>query len=73
MMPSIDVTFFATLTKNRYPTYSLYTLGTENCRQLEAELEECCIVPTKRVQIGPTIGAHVGPEVFGLFYVAAAK
>ncbi len=56
-------------TDPRFPVYSLYTYGTENCKKLEENLEERGIKLDRRVQIGPTIGAHVGPEVFGVFFV----
>ncbi len=52
-----------------FPVYSLYTCGTVNCEKLENELAEASIIPDSRVQVGPTIGAHIGPEAFGLFFV----
>ncbi len=52
-----------------FPVYSLYTCGTVNCEKLEDELEKVGITSDSRVQVGPTIGAHIGPEAFGLFFV----
>ena len=52
-----------------FPIYSLYTCGTDNCEELEKSLCNIGIEYTERSQIGPTIGAHVGPGVYGIFYV----
>ena len=52
-----------------FPIYSLYTCGTDNCEELEKSLRNIGIEYTERSQIGPTIGAHVGPGVYGIFYV----
>lgn len=54
---------------NSFPFYTLYTYGTDNCQLLESKLEASDLHPTERVQIGPTIGSHVGPEAFGVIYV----
>lgn len=56
-----------------YPLYTVYTYGTDNCTLFEERLAEAGIHPTARMQVGPTIGTHVGPEVFGLVYVNAAQ
>lgn len=52
-----------------YPTCSLYTYGEENVQKLEEKLSEAGIKIDARRQVGPTIGAHVGPGVYGLFFV----
>lgn len=52
-----------------YPIYSVYTYGTENTENLEQKLEAEGINITARHQIGASIGAHVGPGAFGVFYV----
>ena len=52
-----------------YPLYTVYTYGTENCSRFEERLTEMGLKPNARMQIGPTIGTHIGPEVFGLVYV----
>jgi len=52
-----------------YPVYTLYSHGTENCEAQEEKLIEAGIVPTERTQLGPAIGAHVGPGVYGMFLV----
>lgn len=56
----------------RFPRYSIYSYGTENCEKFEEKLNEKGIACDERLQIGVTIGAHVGPEAFGLVYVAKA-
>ena len=57
----------------RYPVLPLYTAGRENCiaflRQAAQEGYACTI--DDAISVGPTIGAHVGPGVFGLAYVSA--
>lgn len=52
-----------------YPIYSLFTYGTENCGKLEARFEKNGINVSRRLQIGPTIGTHVGPGAFGICFV----
>lgn len=54
---------------NRFPVYTLYTKGTENTEKLEAKLAAAGIPVTDRRQVGPTIGAHVGPGVYGILFV----
>ena len=52
--------------------YTVFTCGTENLQRFEDELRQAGISFAGRMQVGPTIGAHVGPEVFGLFFVEKA-
>ena len=54
----------------RFPVYTLYTYGIENCVRFEERLSEKGIHPDNRLQIGPSIGAHVGPEAFGVIWVS---
>ena len=54
----------------RFPVYTLYTYGTDNCVRFEERLSEEGIHPANRLQIGPSIGAHVGPEAFGVIWVS---
>ncbi len=49
--------------------HSLYTFGTENCTSLEEKLEQNGYKISSRMQIGPTIGAHVGPGVYAVMFV----
>lgn len=53
----------------RFPVYTLYTKGFENVEKLEAKLAEAGIPVTGRRQVGSTIGAHVGPGVYGILFV----
>ena len=63
----------ATPADPRYPILPLYTAGRENCiaflRQAAQAGYACTI--DDAISVGPTIGAHVGPGVFGLAYVSA--
>lgn len=52
-----------------YPIYFLFTYGTDNLSKLEAKLENGGVSQTTRLQVGPTIGTHIGPEVFGICVV----
>ena len=52
-----------------FPIYSVSTLGTENCEAFEKKLEAAGYQYTERVQVGATIGTHVGPGVFGMIFV----
>lgn len=54
-----------------FPLYSVYTYGTENCEKLEEKMEKEGFTIKDRYQVGSTIGAHVGPGVFGIFFVEA--
>ena len=53
----------------RFPLYTLYTQGTENLEKLEDKLAQAGFPAAQRRQVGPTIGAHVGPGVYGVAYV----
>ena len=53
-----------------FPIWSLYTYGEENCITLENTLMTQGITVTERKQIGPTIGTHCGPGVYGVAFVA---
>lgn len=52
-----------------FPVYSLYTCGTENTEKLEAKLSSMDVSVTDRLQLGSTIGTHVGPGLYGICYV----
>lgn len=52
-----------------FPLYTVYSYGAENCEALEARLAKEGQTFMKRCQIGPTIGAHVGPGACGICYV----
>ena len=54
---------------DRFPIYSVSTLGEENCEAFEARLTAEGYAFKERLQIGATIGTHVGPGVFGMIFV----
>lgn len=51
-----------------FPIYSLYTCGTENCEALEEKLKSNGYTVADRLQVGATIGAHVGPGVYAVMF-----
>ena len=51
------------------PVYSLYSLGTENNEIFTGILNEKGIEITDRLQIGPTIGTHIGEGAYGIVFV----
>lgn len=52
-----------------FPIFTVYTYGTENVEKLEARLSAAGYSPAERLQVGSTIGAHVGPGVYGVLFV----
>jgi len=52
-----------------FPAYSIYAYGEENTEKLEEKLTAAGIHVTKRLQIGSTIGCHIGPGAYGLIFV----
>lgn len=52
-----------------FPVYTLYTQGHAHVEKLEAGLTEAGIPVRGRRQVGPTIGSHVGPNVYGVLFV----
>ena len=52
-----------------FPVYSLYTFGQENVSKLESKMKEQGLRFDCRMQVGSTIGAHIGPNAFGLMFV----
>lgn len=53
-----------------FPIYTLYSYGTENTENLEKVLSQAGIPITERLQIGATIGTHIGPGAAGVIYIA---
>ena len=49
-----------------YPAYTIYSYGLENTKKLESKLD----IPYERVQLGSTIGVHIGPNAFGVCFVS---
>lgn len=52
-----------------FPVYNIYSYGTENSEKLEEKLVKEGYRFDGRLQIGPTIGTHIGPEAFGIIFV----
>lgn len=52
-----------------FPIYTLYTCGQENCDKLDVKLESVGVASEARLQVGPAIGAHVGPGLYGVVFV----
>ena len=48
--------------------YVLYSCGMENARSLISELNKFHEASYPLYEVGPTIGAHLGPDVFGVAY-----
>ncbi len=52
-----------------FPICSLYTYGEDNVDALEERLTALGVPASRRLQVGSTIGAHVGPGVYGVLFV----
>lgn len=52
-----------------YEIWSLYSAETENCEILEKAMADIGHPVSGRMQVGPTIGAHTGPGVYGITFV----
>ena len=55
-----------------YPLYIVYTGSQENGVMLAAELQKqgFSIPPQRIVPVGAVVGAHIGPNAFGIVYVS---
>lgn len=53
----------------QYPVDTLFSYGEENCIELEKKLTEAGYPLGTRLQIGSTIGSHVGPGAYGVVFV----
>lgn len=53
-----------------FPLYPIYSYGAENCTLMEEKLIQEGYHPMPHLQIGPTIGSHIGPEAFGIIFVS---
>lgn len=52
-----------------FEVWSLCTVEDENCQALEQALEQTGIQIAGRMQVGPTIGAHIGPGAYGVTFI----
>lgn len=54
---------------HNFPVWSLCSVDNANCEALEKALADIGCPVTARMQVGSTIGAHVGPGVYGITFV----
>lgn len=54
-----------------FPAYPIYSYGTENCCAFEKKLQKSGYSTNEMLQIGSTIGTHIGPGAFGIVFVCA--
>lgn len=52
-----------------YPIYNIYSYGIDNNKLFLDKLNEIGIAPDESLQIGPTIGTHIGPGAYGIIFV----
>lgn len=52
-----------------YPIYPVYTYGMENCDKMIEVLGKEELELKEKLQIGASIGAHVGPGCYGLVFI----
>lgn len=53
-----------------FPLYSIFSYGDENCINMEEKIAKAGFTSDGRLQIGSTIGTHIGPRAFGVIFVA---
>ncbi len=53
-----------------YSSYEIYTYGEANTERLHGHLVRAGIHATGRLQVGPVIGGHNGPEALGMVFVS---
>lgn len=54
---------------NNFPIYSVYSVGEENTAKLEEKLSAAGVNVDARLQIGSSIGCHIGPGAYGLIFI----
>ncbi len=52
-----------------FEIWSLCTVDEENCEALEKAMADIGHPVSGRMQVGPTIGSHVGPGVYGITFI----
>lgn len=52
-----------------FPLYPIYSYGTDNCEAMQRKLEKEGFHTDEMLQIGSTIGSHIGPGAFGIVFV----
>jgi DegV family protein with EDD domain len=66
----VEKLLLATPPDPNFPLFTLYAHERENCEQLNERLRATSITPTASVNIGPTIGTHIGIGACGVAYIA---
>ncbi len=64
----VDVINDKQVDKN-YPVYTIYTKGTKNVEKLESKINAAGVSIYERIQLGPVVGTHLGPEAFGAIFI----
>jgi DegV family protein with EDD domain len=54
---------------DNFPIYTVYAVGEENTEKLEEKLSAAGITTGPRLQLGATIGVHVGPGAYGVMFI----
>jgi DegV family protein with EDD domain len=54
---------------DNFPIYTVYAVGEENTEKLEEKLSAAGITTGPRLQLGATIGVHVGPGAYGAMFI----
>ncbi len=54
---------------DNFPIYTVFAVGEENTAKLEEKLSTAGISCSNRLQIGATIGVHVGPGAYGAIFI----
>ena len=54
---------------DNFPVYTVYAVGEENTEKLEEKLSTVGITTGPRLQLGATIGVHVGPGAYGVMFI----
>ena len=49
--------------------FTIYTKGTKNVEKLESKMNAAGILVDERIQMGPVVGTHTGPEAFGAIFI----
>jgi DegV family protein with EDD domain len=52
-----------------FPVYTVYAVGEENTEKLEEKLAGVGVQTGPRLQLGATIGVHVGPGTYGVMFI----
>ena len=58
-------------TDSAFPIYPIYSYGTDNCETMQKKLQKEGFQMNEMLQIGSTIGCHIGPGAFGIVFVSA--